>query len=303
MISVESLYNFLNSKTFKIITVILIAINGYLLFCFGNDSQQILLKDYLGKFGELIVSCSGWIVFFTLLLGGIYPILVSWLQEKIERDNLASSYSVVLLETIESVVEEKRKRFASAVQTLLNGGSSSPTCAKVFNTITQPKKQIESIIEALELCFKKLYPKEYFKIALMRIEDNTLKEWVYFLPYTAKPNTDINELRDPDSTISHALASKRLIVVEDVQRELVKENNKKYVKGSTRDNENWSQLCYPVKSISSNEVIFIICIGAKKANFFQNNPNSLTSYEWLLSFFSSRLALEHSLAELKERAH
>ena len=72
---------------------------------------------------------------------------------------------------------------------------------------------------------------------------------------------------------------------------------------SPRENENWSQLCYPVKSISSNEVIFIICIGAKKANFFQNTSTSLASYEWLLNFFSSRLALEHSLAELKEKAH
>ena len=299
----EWLYNFVKSKTFKIITVFVIAINGYLLFCFGSDDQQKWLKSYFGTFGELVVSSSGWIVFISLLLSGIFPILVSWLQEKFEKENLNSSYALVLLETIESVVEEKRKRFASAVQTLTNNGSSSPTCSKVFNTITQPNKQIECILEALELCFKELYPKEYFKIALMSVESNILKDWVYFLPYTAKPNTDINDLRHSDSTISHALRSKTLIVVEDVQKELAKLNNKKYIKGSTKDNENWSQLCYPVKSISSNDVIFIICIGAKKANFFQNNPTSLASYEWLLSFFSSRLALEHSLAELKEKAH
>lgn len=257
----------------------------------------------MGKFGEHIISSSGWIVFFSVLLGGVFPILISWLQEKIEQRNLASSYSLVLLETIETVVEEKRKRFANAVKDLINVNSSSPTCTKVFNTITQPQKQIEYILEALELCFKKLYPSEYFKIALMGVENNSLKDWVYFLPYTAKPNTDINDLRNSESTMSHALFSKRIVIIEDVQKELKKANNKKYIKGSTGENENWSQLCYPVKSISSNEVIFIICIGAKKANFFQNTSTSLASYEWLLNFFSSRLALEHSLAELKEKAH
>ena len=299
----EGVYNFLNSKKFKFISGLIIAINGYLIYCFGSDDQKRLLKTNLGKLGEFIISYSEWVVFISLLVGGILPILISWLQEKVEKQNLASSYSLVLLETIETVVEEKRKRFAYAVKDLINANSSSPTCTKVFNTITQPQKQIEYILEALELCFKKLYPNEYFKIALMGVENNSLKDWVYFLPYTAKPNTDINDLRNSESTISHALFSKRIVIIEDVQKELQKANNKKYIKGSTRENENWSQLCYPVKSISSNEVIFIICIGAKKANFFQNTSTSLASYEWLLNFFSSRLALEHSLAELKEKAH
>ncbi|UTO19894.1 hypothetical protein NGC85_01940 [Acinetobacter sp. Z1] len=148
MAYIERFHNFLKSKTFKVITAFVIAINGYLLFCFGSDDQQTWLKSYFGTFGEIVVSLSGWIVFCSLLLGGIYPILVSWLQEKVDRDNLNSSYALVLLETIESVVEEKRKRFASAVKTLTNNGSSSPTCSKVFNTITQPNKQIESILEA-----------------------------------------------------------------------------------------------------------------------------------------------------------
>lgn len=298
----EKVHLFLNGIAFKIISVLAVAINAYLLFCFGNETQQKYLIKNFGLLGKFLISSSGWVVFGSVLVGGLLPILHSYLQKKKDSQNLQNSYSLILLTTIEGVVEEKRKRFARAVNSLLNGSTAAPTCTKVFKTITKPDLKIESIIAALELCFKKLYPDVYFKIALMGVENNQIKDWVYFLPYTARPNTDINDLKSPESTISHALRTKRIVIVEDVQKELLRTNNKKYIQGSTQSNENWSQLCYPIKSITSNDVIFIICIGAKKANFFQNKPKSIASYEWLLSFFSSRLALEHSLSELRDKA-
>lgn len=91
----EGVYNFLNSKKFKFISGLIIAINGYLIYCFGSDDQKRLLKTNLGKLGEFIISYSGWVVFISLLVGGILPILISWLQEKVEKQNLASSYSLV----------------------------------------------------------------------------------------------------------------------------------------------------------------------------------------------------------------
>lgn len=299
----ERLHHFLNGTTFKITSVVMVAINAYLIYCFGNENEKNFLIEVWGKAGTLLVNFSGTIVFLSVLIGGLLPILQSYLQRKKDSQNIINSFSLILLETIETVVEGKRKRFARAVNNLLQNSSTVPTCSKVFKTITKPDLQIEALLSALELFFKKKYPDIFFKIALMGIQNNTIKDWVHFLPYTARPNTDINDLKSEDSTISHALKTRRIVIVEDVQKELLRTDNKKYIKGSTQLDENWSQLCYPVKSITSNDVIFVICIGAKKSNFFQDNPKSITSYEWLLSFFSSRLALEHSLSELKDKAN
>ena len=298
----EHVHHFINGIVFKIFSVVIIAVNAYLIYCFGNDNEKKFLVEVWGKVGELLINYSGFIVFSSVLIGGLLPIVQSYLQKKKDSQNITNSFSLILLETIETVVEGKRKRFARAVNNLLQSSTTVPTCSKVFKTITKPDLQIEALLSALELFFKKKYPDIVFKIALMGIQNNSIDKWVHFLPYTARPNTDINELKSQDSTISHALNTKRIVIVEDVQKELLKNDNKKYIKGSTQSNENWSQLCYPVKSITSNEVIFVICIGAKKSNFFQDNPKSITSYEWLLSFFSSRLALEHSLSELKDKA-
>ncbi|WP_180163321.1 hypothetical protein [Acinetobacter sp. YH12069] len=302
MPSLIKLNEFFKSRLYKFIVAFVVAINGYLVFALGSDEQKIALKTNLGKLGSLIVDWSGAVIFLSIFFGGIISIFIAYLQEKIDKQNVVDRFAVVLLETIETVVEEKRKRFAKAVEELLQEGQSQPTASTVFKNITQPEEQIKNIIKALEVCYKTLYPNVYFKIALMEVENNTLKKWAYFLPYTARPNTCIDELRSSESAISQALITKNIVVVDDVQKELVKTENKKYIKGSTKLNENWSQLCYPIKSITSNEVIFIVCIAAKEANFFQSNQEFLGSYEWLLNFFSSRLALEHSLAELKGKA-
>ncbi|WP_347455338.1 hypothetical protein [Acinetobacter thermotolerans] len=302
MPSLIQLNEFFKSRFYRFLVALVVAINGYLVFALGSDEQKLNLQVNLGKVGGWIVEWSGTFIFLSILIGGIITIFIAWLQEKVDEKNILDRFAVVLLATIETVVEEKRKRFATAVENLLQNGTNQPTASTVFKNITQPEKQIQSIIKALEACYKTLYPKIYFKIALMEVENHTLKKWAYFLPYTARPNTSIDELKSPESAISQALASKSIVVVEDVQKELTKTQNKKYIKGSTKSHENWSQLCYPIRSITSNEVIFIICIAAKEANFFHNDQESLRSYEWLLDFFSSRLALEHSLAELKEKA-
>lgn len=302
MPSLVKLNEFFKSRLYKFIVALVVAVNGYLLFALSSDDQKLALQTNLGKVGGGIVDYSGIIVFISIFLGGLISIFLGWLQEKVDKKNVIDRFAVVLLETIESVVEEKRKRFAEAVHDLLQNNANQPTASTVFKNITQPEKQVKNIIKALEVCYKTLYPKVYFKIALMEVENSNLKGWAYFLPYRARPNTPIDELKRSESAISQALVTKEIVIVEDVQKELKKSVGKKYIKGSTKSNENWSQLCYPIKSITSNEVIFIICIAAKEANFFYDKEEFLDSYKWLLDFFSSRLALEHSLAELKEKA-
>lgn len=305
---------FLDSNKFKLIAVVFTAFNAYVLFCISTDKYTEDFKSKFGTIGDFFITNASWFVFFSVLAAGIIQIIYALasryadniedkfleLEDSHTRLKAKHAISVKVLETIDKIVVQKRHRFA---ETCRNFREQTQINAKtIFTNITRPDLQIRAIIEGLEACLKSTYPDDYIKIALMRVKDNKLDDWELFYPLDTRAKSTITELSVPTSTISRALNLKKMVIVSDVIKETEKADpmDMMYVPAHTDLSDNWCQLCYPVTSITNNKVVFIISIAIKRENVFTKDNESFL--KWLLKFFDTRLALEHSLQELKGKA-
>lgn len=298
----------LNSPTLKTMVLVMAGINAYIMLCLGNEEKATWFKQAFGKAGTFVLDYGGIFVFISIIIGGLYPTLSAFISEKCNQDNyeekfkeLSKRYDIVLkvIEQIEKVVVEKRLRFAKASTDFLST-PQTPKHRTVFERITQPDEQIRLLIESLYDCVKSIYPSEYIKIALVSVKNKQLNDWVCHSPYDTKPRTSIDQLKDPNSTFSKAIATRKMVIVADTKIEIQKPPTADimYIQGNTDPNESWCQVCIPINSINSNEPIFIISIAIKRADVISKENEKFL--EWLFKFFISRLALEHSLKELKE---
>jgi hypothetical protein len=293
----------------KLVIILLTAFNAYILFVLGNDKQAETFKSNFKLPAEFIITNAGSIVMGTVFISGLYGVLLSFLNKKCdniekEHKDLQAKYQIalVVLQKIEDVVIAKRKRFAALAHRYVNTPAvQKPKHKTLFDGITHPEEQIELIIESLRDCLIAIYPNETIKVALMRVVNSNIDDWVCHSPYDTKPRTSIVELRDPNSTFSKCIKQNKIIIVADTQNEIQKPSTADimYIKGQSDPSEKWCQVCAPIHSINSNSIIFIISIAIKRENVIvQENVAYL---EWILGFFKSRLALEHSLDQLKKK--
>lgn len=299
----------LEGLTFKIIIILLTSFNAYILFVLGNDKQAETFKSNFKLPAEFILANAGSIVMVTVIISGLYGVLLSTLNKKCdnlekEHNDLKAKYDIalVVLQKIESVVVEKRKRFADIAKRYVNTpGTQQPRHKRIFEDITHPDKQIELLIEALRDCLIAIYPNETIKVALMRVVNSNIEDWVCHSPYDTRPRTSINQLKDPNSTFSKCIKENKIIIVANTQNEIQKPPGADimYIQGQSDPSEKWCQVCAPIHSINSNGIIFIISIAIKRENVIV--PENVAYLEWILSFFKTRLALEHSLDQLKKK--
>jgi hypothetical protein len=298
----------LDSVWFKLFSVAVSAFNGWLLLCIGSKEYADGFILGWGRFGSFFVNNGGYVVVISLLIAGLYPTLYGWIAKKSDDlqaryDKLSRDYDIalLLLEKLESVVAQKRERFATLCDSF-KSTVSAPKHKTVFTQITQPEEQFKHLLTALRDCLMHIYPNEFIKIALMQVQNNEIFQWQCHAPYDTRPRTSIAALKHPNSTFSKCLSTKKMVIVGDTQKELRKTppDDILYIQGNTDTNEKWCQVCDPVISITTNEVIFIVSIAIKRADVItKDNEEFLV---WLLKFFRSRLALEHSLKQIKEMA-
>ncbi len=305
----QTLKSILEHWTVKFGVILFTAMNAYILFVLGNEKQAEKFKNNFQLIAEFILTNAGSIVVGTVLISGLYGVLLSFLNKKcdnIEKEykDLQAKYQIalVVLQKIEDVVIAKRKRCAALALKYVNTPAvQQPKHKTLFDGLTHPEQQIELIIESLRDCLLAIYPNETIKVALMRVVNSTIEDWVCHSPYDTKPRTSIVELRDPNSTFSKCIKQNKIIIVADTQNEIQKPSGADimYIKGQSDPSEKWCQVCAPIHSINSNSIIFIISIAIKRENVIvQENVAYL---EWILGFFKSRLALEHSLYQLKKK--
>lgn len=300
---------FLDSPLFKFISVLMAALNGYLLLCIGSEHYAAEFIKGGGTIAASLIEKGGYVVFISVFIGGLYPTVYGWIAK--QCDDLQGRYdvllnvhniSLLLLEKLENVVAQKRERFANLCDAFKLTPPAAPKHKNVFNQLTQPEEQYKHLITALRDCLMSIYPGEFIKVALMSVESGQIHEWQCHSPYDTRPRTSIADLKHLDSTFSKCLNVKKMIIVADTQKELNKipPDDICYIQGNTDTNEKWCQVCDPIISINTNEVIFIISIAIKRANVITGENEAFLL--WLLKFFKTRLALEHSLKQLKEIA-
>ncbi|WP_353172496.1 hypothetical protein [Acinetobacter rudis] len=293
----------------NVLIIIFTALNTFVIFILGNESQAKKLTNNFKWLAEFVLENGSAIVICSVLLSGLYSLLVNHVNKKCsdseqELKELRKQHTIalVVLEKIEQVVVKKRIRFAEFAKTYANTPDvQTPKHKKIFDGITQPEQQTELLIEALRDCLIAIYPNETIKVALMKVKNSQVDDWVCHSPYDTKPRTSIKELRNVNSTFSKCIEGNKLIIIPNTQIELKKTSSSDimYVSGQSDSSEVWCQVCAPVHSINSNEIIYIISIAIQRENVIVDS--NMSYLNWLLGFFKSRLALEHSLDQLKKR--
>lgn len=293
-----------DSWYFVVIKIICISVYGFIAAAYGNEK---LAKEITEKilFGDYIINNPLIVIFVMSCVAVVYSIVhksfVRYASSVYDVNDLA----ITLLTCLEQPVGKKRERFAEAVDEFLRIKKQKYTPTRVFHAITQPEEQRKHILESLHQFLYHSYTDITFKVGLMSVSDNQIHKWEGFLPLTNPPRTEIAELSRKESTISRCIISKQIEIVSDVKKEILLQNrngvtqNTRYIKGSTSIKEDGSQLCYPILSMTTKKVIYVITIAASRKNFFRESESD--TYKWFLDRFSNRLALEHSLQCLVEK--
>lgn len=280
-----------------IIKMFLIAIYSVIVAAYSNDGLEQDIRK-IGWLGDWLMThpllVIGSAAALTIAYQGIYKLLVKISKSIKNKDDVATHLVVAL----DIPVNKKRERFAKEVDNFLRSNNSKNTKHRIFKAITKPEDQSILILESLASFLKTSYSDVDFKVGLMSIENDAIDDWKYFLPITKPPQTSLEVLGRKESTISRCLASKHTEIVPDVKKEIKKQRNGltddiRYVKGNTSEKEHGSQICYPIISVTTKKIIYVITISASKKNFF--NENELHIYKWILERFATRIALEHSL--------
>lgn len=209
---------------------------------------------------------------------------------------------IAINKSIEIVVTEKYKRLSQEARKTKATETLNP--GAVFRNITLPETQIKLTINGIRSVFEHLdQTRSLLRVGLIRIIDNKPTEWIAFEPMSHPPRTSAPQLSAPSSTVSATLKTKSIVVVEDIQAELsVKTKDKRrFLALNTQPTDQGSQLCYPIIHASTGKIEYIITIASNKKLSLQTSHKEL--YTWILEQFALRIALEHSLLLLKEKAH
>lgn len=271
-------------------------------------SRQGLHDQVVNIFGPTIGDILNHSAVLILLGAYLYVVIMKSIYAAIEhysrpKRELNTKDLLAILQAINIVVGDKNKRFCSYLKKQLH----SPTInsAETFQEITRPDQQIALLITGLRTVFEYIDDKNaFYRVGLLRIEDSVPVEWVAFEPASHPPRTPPSQLAAPSSTVSNALRTRSIVVVEDIQAELNRKANKKerrYLRSNTQPHEQGSQLCFPINHASTGNVEYILTIaGNKKLCLIEEHAEL---YSWIIEHFATRISLEFSLLILKEKAN
>lgn len=225
-----------------------------------------------------------------------------WLRNYAESvDEIDRTDVISILDVLNEVVSDKSKRMAAFAKQCQ---SAKMVCSEnAFQTITQPTTQIAIMARAIRSVFTTIdRTGAFFKVGIMAIENGKAHDWAAWEPQSDPPITLLNTLRHETSSISRAIQSGKMVIVEDIQKELKKNKaERKYVKGNTQAGEGGGQICFPVAHPVNREIVYVITIAGNRRTCFQESFEPI--YTWILRQFATRISLEHSLHIIKERAN
>lgn len=279
---------------YLIIPLVLTGPAFFLVSYYTRQGVKNMFDAYLGAdFVSFINKYSIIIFIISILLTYIWSVIHAILDNLTSpKDNLTIVHAVTLLESFERIVAEKAHRFTAELNDFRK--KNSITTEQVFNTITKPDQQIIFIIYTLFAFLKCIDKNADFRVRLVEIKDNRPAGWFAFAPEHPYPQTDIEDLQHPDSTISACLKTRRMEIVESISAE-VKKNNRKCV---VTDDRNGSILCYPIYQAATKSWPYVISLYVDKEGFFKKSHKDF--YRLILDQFALRIQLEHSLLQMKE---
>lgn len=236
---------------------------------------------------------------YVMILKSIYAAIEHY--SKPERE-LGRKDFIAIISALNTVVSEKCRRFGDDLKKYK--ASTNQDAVSIFFQITRPDQQIALLVEAVHTIFLYLdKTNALFRVGILSVKNGRAEEWLAFSPGSHPPRTSASELSVPSSCVSHAIKTKSIIVVQDIQHELSKRTKieRRFMKGNTQPSDQGSQLCFPIVHPSSSTVEYVFTVTGNKKNCLIEEHAEL--YAWLLEHFVLRVILEHNLILLKEVAN
>ena len=193
-----------------------------------TDNLSKQFADFLGpNLGSYITSSA----IIIIVSAYLYVVLLKAVFAAIEHYSkparqLSLQDVLAILRAVNLVVEDKYKRISNEAKKSLTLPNISP--AAVFLEITRPDQQIALLVRGVKTVFEFLDDTNaHFRVGLLSIKDGKPFEWVAFEPASNPPRTQAQDLGAPTSTVLHAIKSKAIIIIDEIQEELMKKNKKR----------------------------------------------------------------------------
>ncbi|MFT5721858.1 MAG: hypothetical protein ACI9W6_002176 [Motiliproteus sp.] len=252
--------------------------------------------DFLNNSALLIIIGA---YFYVVVMKAIYAAISNFAKPAKE---LVVGDLLAIMKAIDIVVGDKTKRMSHEAKSVLK---FSNVCGRqTFMKITRPDQQIPLLISGIRSVFEYMDDaKTLFRVGLLKIENNKPVDWYSFDPVSHPPRTQAAALKAPTSTVSQCIKARSIVVINDVQKELVKKTKKerRFMKGNLQESEEGSQLCYPLIHPATGKVEYVITIAGNRAECLTEKHSEL--YAWIINHFAVRVSLEHSLLIMKEKAN
>ena len=271
-----------------------------LAFC-NNQDLKAWLEENVSIAHRGLSLLGGWLV----LAAAVWPFLVTLVFFYVDRARDARHAPdqrglLTLFDTIEDVVGEKRERFAQKLQEFREKKSPGTKLdgAAVFLSITQPRQQIDSIIEGVLLFFKGIQSRKdtSLRVSLIEVKNRHPVDFLCFFPRDKGPRSAIKDLDNPNSAAARAIKAGGIVVIEDIKSAANKDQFR--VTDPSRAEEEGSMICYPVLDRSNRAVVLLVCLCSDVPRYFLGRSRKM--YGWVFSKFANRLLLEYNLSVLKK---
>ena len=241
-----------------------------------------------------------YVLFF--LFASIYSWLILALGQAVGRRvasrNVTTEQLLSLSATIDNVVGHKLERFDRVARDTESGGLTAQTA---FCSITQPTVQIAELMRGIADHFNAMRPgrNQLIRVSLAEIEADKLARIPIFFPKDEPIRSSVEELGKPNSTIMTAVRTRRIVIVESVQKELKKVRNPAFVDTGVGDDNAGSIICFPISLPNSKQIVFVISVSCDEEGYFKKALADV--YFHILQRFALRVNLEYSLLQLKEK--
>ncbi len=209
---------------------------------------------------------------------------------------------MTLLDIIDDIIGSKIERFGKHAKRILDSDRHIEDAA-IFREITQPSLQINHIVRGIWTFFRdELDDKQIeLKVALAKMDDKHITEFVCFYPNDKGPFSKIVDLRVDHCCFSRALQKSGIIVIDNLAKMAnlpVERSDFVFTSEENRDTEG-SMICYPVRHRNLGNIPYVISVLVMKRNYF--SIDYVKTYEFILDKFAKRIALEYGLLVLKEK--
>ena len=231
-----------------------------------------------------------------ILVGAIYPSLIFALgkaaQKKVDSHDLNVDGLLYLIAAIDSIVGVKGKRFSDVAWRICSGNQDALTKENAFCHITQPMIQISETVRGIADFFNATRPNgrhNLIRVVLAVMRNDKVSEIPIHFPSDEPPQTSVETLSNSSSSIMTACRTRRVVVIDDISKELKKSDKKrKFAQSQSSHDNQGSLICYPVVHIPTNTVPFVISIHCDQSNYFKYERADL--YEHSLQRFALRLS-------------